>query len=96
MDNKSIRFTKVNSKEYIVAKAEVQLFKGIFLKGWSVFKKKGEIWVWPPFEIIEDKVSGKKRFLSYLRFENKDLYIKWVNKVKEAYIEWEKEEFKNA
>jgi hypothetical protein len=95
MANKSIRFNKVNSKSGIIAKAEVQLFKGVFLRGWNVFKKKGEIWVWPPFEIIEDESTGKKRFLSYLRFESKDLYLKWVNRVKEAYIEWEKEGYKN-
>ena len=48
MAKDAIRFHKIDSDPELVAVAEVSLFSGVYLRGWYILERGGQIEVLPP------------------------------------------------
>jgi len=88
MTKDKIRFHKITKDPELVAVAEVPLFPGVYLRGWHVKKKGGEIEILPPHKVYSDPASGKEEIFPLLYFTTKDTHKRWINKVKEEYLKW--------
>lgn len=87
---KSIRFTVVNSGGPLVATAQVELFRGVYLAGWCVFREGDRVWVWPPYREVVETPAGGRRFVSYLRFDDQKTFQRWADRIRDEYVKWAK------
>lgn len=85
-----IRFFKITSDTELVAVAEVSLFEGVYLRGWQILDRGGEIEVLPPHKVYRDPVTGEDRIFSLLHFESEETGRRWVQRVKEEFLAWSK------
>lgn len=88
MSSDSIQFYKIDSGSDLVAVAEVPLFRGVYLRGWYIYERDGEVVVLPPHKTYRDPATGEDRIWSLLQFESKETERTWLEKVKEEYLRW--------
>lgn len=88
MSHDAIRFQPIESDSELVAVAEVSLFSGVYLRGWYVYKRGGEIEVLPPHKVYEDPVTGEEKIWSLLKFEHEETSRQWRERVKDEYLRW--------
>jgi len=90
MPKEAIRFYPVPEHPEIVAVAEVLLHEkwGVYLRGWHVLNRGGQIEVVPPHKVYRDPRTGEEKIFSLLRFESDEMEKRWVGRVKEEYLKW--------
>lgn len=90
MASDSILFYKIDSDSDsdLVAVAEVPLFRGVYLRGWNIFKRGDDIEVVPPYKVYHDTSIGEERTWGLLRFESQETEKRWMDKVEEEYRRW--------
>jgi len=88
MSQDAIRFNTIDSDSDLVAVAEVSLFSGVYLRGWYVYQRGGEIEVLPPHKVYQDPVTGEEKVWSILHFENEQTSRQWLERVKQEYLRW--------
>ena len=88
MKQEAIRFYPITSDPEIVAVAEVSLFPGVYLRGWYIHSRAGEIEVLPPHKVYRDPETGEEKRWSLLRFDDEATRRRWLDKVREEYIKW--------
>lgn len=80
-----IKFTMID-KNNLVAKAEVEISKGVWLKDFMLIRgKEGKIFCNPPSRAYQDNKTNTTKYASYLSFDEKEVYFSWMNKIVEAY-----------
>ena len=90
MAQDTIRFRKIAAGSDLIAVAEVPLFRGVYLRGWNIMKKGEEIEVMPPHKIYTDPQTGERRILPLLTFISEEMRQRWLTRVKEEYLIWER------
>ena len=88
MSKDAIRFHKIDSDPALVAVAEVSLFSGVYLRGWYILERSGQIKVLPPHKHYRDPVTGEEKVFDLLKFENEETSRQWLERVKEEYLRW--------
>lgn len=88
MAKDAIRFHPIESDSELVAVAEVSLFTGVYLRGWYVYRRGGDIEVLPPHKVYHDPVTGEEKIWSLLHFEKEETSRQWLDRVKEEYLRW--------
>jgi hypothetical protein len=88
MSQDAIRFCRIDSDSELVAVAEVSLFSGVYLRGWYVYKRGGQIEVLPPHKVYQDPVTGEEKVWSLLKFDSEATSRQWLERVKEEYLRW--------
>jgi hypothetical protein len=88
MAKDAIRFYPIESDSELVAVAEVSLFTGVYLRGWYVYRRGGDIEVLPPHKVYRDPVTGEEKIWSLLHFEKEETSRQWLDRVKEEYLRW--------
>jgi hypothetical protein len=88
MSQDAIRFHAIDSDSDLVAVAEVSLFSGVYLRGWYVYQRGGDIEVLPPHKVYQDPVTGEEKVWSILHFESEETSRQWLDRVKEEYLRW--------
>lgn len=72
-----------------VAVADVPIFKGVYLRGWEIYRSGGKIQVIPPHRIVRDEETGKLKVWTYLKFrEDRDFHL-WIEKIRDEFERWE-------
>jgi len=92
MAQDTIRFRRIQTDSGLVAVAEVPLFRGVYLRGWTILRKGDEVTVVPPYKVYRHPDTGEKLIIPLLTFESEETKKKWTDKVKEEYEKWEKRE----
>jgi len=72
-----------------VAVADVPIFKGVYLRGWEIYRKEEGILVLPPYRIIRDEESGEPRVWTYLKFQRDEDFRQWIDKIRHEFERWE-------
>jgi hypothetical protein len=72
--------------------AEVSLFSGVYLRGWYILEKGGQIEVLAPHKVYRDPVTGEEKTFELLKFEDEKTAGQWRDRVKEEYLRWNKKE----
>jgi len=88
MTDDTIRFYKVDTGSELVALAEVSLFQGVYLRGWHILNRGGNIEVVGPHKVYCDPQTGEERIFPLLHFETEENERRWINRVKEEYMRW--------
>ena len=88
MSQDAIRFHAIDSDSDLVAVAEVSLFSGVYLRGWYVYQRGGDIEVLPPHKVYQDPVTGEEKVWSILHFESEETSRQWLERVKDEYLRW--------
>ncbi len=88
MPQDAIRFHRIDDDPELVAVAEVSLFSGVYLRGWYICRRGGDIEVLPPHKVYRDPISGEDKVWSLLHFENEATSRQWLDRVKEEYLRW--------
>ncbi|MEW6442445.1 MAG: hypothetical protein AB1640_16020 [bacterium] len=92
MAGDAIQFYKIEgSDSELVAVAEVPLFRGVYLRGWYIFNRRGRIEVVPPHKVYREPADGDEKTWSLLRFDNKETERRWLEKVEEEYRRWDRQ-----
>lgn len=86
-----IRFQPAPPGGDLVATAEVQIFESppVTLRGWSIYRRGGEVVVVPPYKVYKDPETGEKRVWYYLQFDDETVEETWKAQIAREFLRWE-------
>lgn len=84
-----IKFRDVMSG-IVEARAIIEIVPGVFINEVTILKKGDDITVELPQKSFKGK-DGRFHFMDIITFENENKQVLWLYEIKNAYIEWRKQ-----